>query len=193
MERNTHQGNPRLGKERTQNLGSNLLITKYGKKKNFEDFIEFFKTKTEIWSKRNHTLEGRATLLNIYAYPKLYHRAQNIKIPNETLKKIEQISFIWGDRLETIKREKLYIEKKSGGLFLHNPSLRQKAFFNRKLVELINDPEEDHNILLLSRIGPYPQLLNLLEKKPNISYRQVTNEKINYIRTQITACDQIIG
>ena len=29
--------------------------------------------------------------------------------------------------------------------------------------------------------------------KPNISYRQVTNEKINYLRTQISSCDEIIG
>ena len=79
------------------------------------------------------------------------------------------------------------------GLYLHNPELRQRALLlKRKLTELINEPDEDHNILLLSRLGPYPQLLNLMGYKPNISYRQVTNEKINYLRTQISSCDEII-
>ena len=60
--------------------------------------------------------------------------------------------------LETILNVKNYTKKRNlEGLYLHNPELRQRALLlKRKLTELINEPDEDHNILLLSRLGPYP-------------------------------------
>ena len=84
--------------------------------------------------KRSHTMEGHATLLYMYMYPKLYDKAQNIPLHKTILKTIEQISFnfIWSDRSDTIKREKLYNQKHLGGLSLHKLDLRQKAFFKQK-------------------------------------------------------------
>ena len=79
--------------------------------------------------------------------------------------------------METIKREKLYNPKCLGGLSLHKLDLRHKAFFKQKIIDIIENPEEDHNILLLSRLGHYSKLQNLLEPKPKIRYRQVENEK----------------
>ena len=79
--------------------------------------------------------------------------------------------------METIKKEKLYNPKDLGGLSLHKLELRQKAFYKQKILDIIENPTDDHNILLMSRLGPYPKLQNLLEPKPKISYTQVENEK----------------
>ena len=49
-------------------------------------------------------MEGRVNLLNIYVYPKLYHKAQNVIIPKTFQTQIENLSFqfIWGNCRETI-------------------------------------------------------------------------------------------
>ena len=162
--------------------------------KNYEQYLTYFVDQLKNWEKRDHMMEGHVNLLNIYVYPKLYHKAQNVIIPKTFQTQIEKLScqFIWGNRRETIARRKIYMPKHLGGLGLHNIGLRQKAIFKKKLVDIIEYPEDDHNILLLSRIGPYPKLYKAMGYKPIISYRQVTNEKIKILRGLLVGKEEII-
>ena len=48
-----------------------------------------------------------------------------------------------------------------------------------------------NNILWMSRIGPYPKLHREISEIPKISYSQVSNEKISYIRGQLAAKEEI--
>ena len=73
--------------------------------------------------------------------------------------------------------------KHLGGIGLYHIDFRQKALFKHKIIEIIENPYDDHNILLLSRLGLYPKLIRKLDQRPIISYRQLANYKIRYIRT----------
>ena len=147
--------------------------------KNYEPQIEKMGKKLERWSKRSHTILGKAHLANIYIIPTIIYRIKHIAIPKDYLKKYKLLlyRFIWGKKIENISREKITKPRHMGGIGLIDIELRQKAIWIQNAINIVEHPNLDHNILNRITIGPTPKLTQIA-KASKIKLIPVTTVEI---------------
>ena len=126
---------------------------------NYKGTTEELKSKMENWGKRSHNILGRSYLLNIYAMPKLLYKMKHIEIPKEMQKKIQSYGKTKFKRYPNIKLRNL------GGTGLFNTAMRQQALWTQELVDIINNPNTEENLLKRSTIGPSPRLMEKIRQK----------------------------
>ena len=148
---------------------------------NYKGTTEELKSKMENWRKRSHNILGRSFLLNIYAMPKLLYKMKHIEIPKEMQKMIQSLifNFLWKDKIQTISQHKIAKPRYLGGTGLFDTEMRQQALWTQELVDIINNPNTEENLLKKSTIGPSPKLMEKIRQKA----QTITHTNYNEIKS----------
>ena len=90
----------------------------YDKKGNFNQKILKLQTKLDMWSTRDLTIFGRATILKTLGLSQLVYSASNLVVPQgiANVVKTKSFRFIWRNKKDKIKRSGLYQDLDTGGI-----------------------------------------------------------------------------
>ena len=94
--------------------------------------------------KRNLSVRGRAIICNTLAFSKIWYVGRIIPIP-----KCMQVSFfkplfhfIWGGKMEALRRDNLYLPPDQGGVGLIHFCLKLQAMYIMHIVDFLKDPSK---------------------------------------------------
>lgn len=126
---------------------------------NYESKIKEFERTLHAWISRKLTIFGKVCIIKSLALPKMVHLFSSLPDPPEDIfTKLNSIAFkfIWGGKIEKIKRTTMFNTYENGGFKVPNFKLfckAQKISWIKKLLEDVNI--SDWKTLLLSDIEKY--------------------------------------
>ena len=111
-------------------LGVHFSCDKKGNDElNFNQKILKLQTKLDMWSTRDLTIFGRATILKTLGLSQLVYSASNLVVPQgiADMVKTKSFRFIWRNKKDKIKRSGLYQDLDTGGIRMTDVNIMFKA------------------------------------------------------------------
>ena len=155
---------------------------------NYKETVQELKSKMENWGKRSHNILGRSFLINIYAMPKIMYKMRDIEIPKETQKKMQSLifNFLWKGKTQTVSQQNISKPRYLGGTGLFDMMTQRQVIWTQELVNIINKPNTEENLLKRSILGPSPRLTVKIKQKTQVlihtNYNEINSAKIKFMK-----------
>ena len=108
-------------------------------RKNWEACLERVKKRVELWKQRALTLSGRVLVVKADILSQVIYLARVFPIPASCKVRLTRqiFKFLWGGRLEPVRREILYLPVEQGGRGLVNVGLKLDVLFVAGIYETL--------------------------------------------------------
>jgi hypothetical protein len=110
-----------------------------GNIKTWQNVLTKFEKCVNLYSRRDLSLRGRSTILNVVLCSSIWYVGSLISMPEIVLKKINKLvfKFLWNNKPELIKRETLLNDYQQGGLKVVDIKSKIESFRVRQVLQLI--------------------------------------------------------
>lgn len=103
---------------------------------------------TAAWKGRSMQIKQRSVSINTYLYPKIWHKARSIHIRMGDIKDFKKAAhkFLYCDHIERPRPLITHRDKDDGGMGVHDPEWKTRAFYTRSFLETAIIPGYNHSL-----------------------------------------------